>query len=115
MGAGWNRMNQVTVQQTTQGLLRYLQQHEQQRLAEGGVAIGYDGRHRSREFAHIAAACCAAQGVRARLFSQLVPTPFVPAAVEQLVNQAPCLGGLLAHAQAWGCCLLCLLGAIRVP
>lgn len=94
MGAGWNRMNQVTVQQTTQGLLRYLQQHEQQRLAEGGVAIGYDGRHRSREFAHIAAACCAAQGVRARLFSQLVPTPFVPAAVEQL----GCAAGIMVTA-----------------
>lgn len=93
MGAGSNRMNHVTVQQTTQGLLRYLQQHEPQRLAEGGVAIGYDGRHRSREFAQIAAACCAAVGVRARLFSQLVPTPFVPAAVEQLVSSPRRLPG----------------------
>ncbi|KAL4452333.1 hypothetical protein ABPG75_007995 [Micractinium tetrahymenae] len=94
MGAGSNRMNTVTVQQTTQGLLHYLQQHEPRRLAEGGVAIGYDGRHHSREFAQVAAACCAAQGVRARLFSELVPTPFVPAAVEQL----GCAAGIMITA-----------------
>ena len=86
MGAGSNRMNAVTVQQTTQGLLRYLQQQEPERLAANGVAIGYDGRHHSRQFALIAAAVCASQGVRAWLFSELVPTPFVPAAVQQLVR-----------------------------
>lgn len=85
---GYNRMNAVTVQQTTQGLVRYLERAEPQQLAAGGVAIGYDGRHHSREFAAIAAAVCAAAGVRAWLFSELVPTPFVPAAVQQLVRRA---------------------------
>jgi len=79
----------VTVQQTTQGLLRYLQQQEPQRLAAGGVVIGNDGRHHSREFAVLAAAVCASQGVQAWLFSELVPTPFVPAAVQQLVSAEP--------------------------
>ncbi len=79
-------MNVVTVQQTTQGLVRYLQQAEPERLASGGVAIGFDGRHHSREFAAIAAAVCVAAGVPVWLFSELVPTPFVPAAVQQLVR-----------------------------
>lgn len=86
-------MNAVTVQQTTQGLLRYLRQQQPERLSSGGVAIGYDGRHGSCRFAHIVAACALAEGVPAWLFSELVPTPFVPAAVEQLVRAE---GG-------WGC------------
>lgn len=69
-----------------QGLLRYLEEQQPERLRRGGLAIGYDGRHGSRHFALIAAAACAARGVPAWLFSELVPTPFVPAAVEQLVR-----------------------------
>lgn len=99
MGAGTNRMNAVTVQQTTQGLLRYLQQHESGALATGGVAIGFDGRHHSREFAGIAAAVCASQGVRAWLFSELVPTPFVPYAVKLLVSGSSGGGG---DRRGWG-------------
>jgi hypothetical protein len=94
MGPGYNRMNAVTVQQTTQGLLRYLRQQQPERLARGGIAVGYDGRHGSRRFAHIVAACALAEGVPAWLFSELVPTPFVPAAVEQLVRR--CGGGGVA-------------------
>lgn len=91
MGAGYNRMNSVTVQQTTQGLMHYLQQQGPQRLQQGGVAIGYDGRHHSREFALIAAAVFVSQGIPVWLFSELVPTPFVPAAVQQLVSEV-CVG-----------------------
>lgn len=87
MGWGYNRMNAVTIQQTTQGLLRYLQQQEPERLRRHGVAIGYDGRHGSHEFATIAAAVCVSQGIPAWLFSELVPTPFVPVAVQQLVSK----------------------------
>jgi hypothetical protein len=82
-------MNAVTIQQTTQGLLRYLQQQEPERLRRHGIAIGYDGRHGSHEFAAIAAAVCVSQGIPAWLFSELVPTPFVPAAVQQLVSWPP--------------------------
>ncbi|KAI3438192.1 hypothetical protein D9Q98_000629 [Chlorella vulgaris] len=94
MGPGYNRMNAVTVQQTTQGLLRYLQQREPEQLQAGGIVIGYDGRHNSREFARIVAACAVAAGVPAWLFSQLVPTPLVAAAVEQL----GCAAGVMVTA-----------------
>jgi phosphomannomutase len=40
MGPGFNRMNPVTIQQTTQGLLRYLQKQAPRQLAENGVIIG---------------------------------------------------------------------------
>lgn len=40
MGPGFNRMNPVTIQQTTQGLLRYLQQQSPEQLAANGVIIG---------------------------------------------------------------------------
>lgn len=48
MGAGYSRMNAVTIQQTTQGLVRYLQETAPQALAAGGIVIGYDARHNSR-------------------------------------------------------------------
>ncbi len=47
MGPGFNRMNRVTIQQTTQGLLRYLQATSPQQLAEGGVVIGAMPHRRS--------------------------------------------------------------------
>lgn len=40
MGPGFNRMNAVTIQQTTQGLVKYLQQQAPQQLAQNGVIIG---------------------------------------------------------------------------
>lgn len=40
MGIGFNRMNEVVVQQTTQGFCRYLQAHAEDKLASRGVAIG---------------------------------------------------------------------------
>jgi hypothetical protein len=79
-------MNMVTVQQTSQGLLRYLQQQDPVRLQRRGLAVGYDARHNSRQFALLTAACAVAEGVPVWLFSQPVPTPFVPAAVQQLVS-----------------------------
>lgn len=86
MGAGYSRMNAVTVRQATQGLVHYLQAQAPERLRRGGIAVGYDGRHHSREFAALVAAVGASQGVPVWLFSALVPTPFVPTAVQQLVR-----------------------------
>eukprot|EP00873_Tetraselmis_striata_P004074 jgi/Tetstr1/424338/TSEL_014903.t2 len=94
MGPGFNRMNLVTVQQTTQGLCRYLQAKSAEQLATGGFVIGYDGRHSSMEMATIAAAVMLSQGVPVHLFSDLVPTPFVAFAVEQL----GCAGGVMVTA-----------------
>jgi len=84
MGPGFNAMNTVTVQQTTQGLCRYLQHAAPEQLKAGGVVIGFDGRHNSASFAHTAAAVFLSQGVRVHLFSGMVPTPFVAAGVAEL-------------------------------
>jgi phosphomannomutase len=83
LGAGPNRMNRVVVLRTTAGLCRYLIEHGPDARARG-VVIGYDGRRMSREFAEDAASVCAGFGVRAHLFSSVVPTPLVGFAVTEL-------------------------------
>lgn len=72
------------VQQTAQGLVRYLQAHCPDTLKSGGLVVGYDGRHHSKEFAQITAAVFLSQGVKVYLFSHMVPTPFVAAGVAEL-------------------------------
>ncbi|KAF8059165.1 PGM2 [Scenedesmus sp. PABB004] len=94
MGPGFNRMNAVTVQQTTQGLLRYLQAQAPDALAQGGVIIGFDARHNSRAFAHLAAAVFASAGVRVALPGDYVPTPVVAAGVSLL----GCAAGVMVTA-----------------
>ncbi|KAL6764775.1 phosphoglucomutase [Haematococcus lacustris] len=85
MGPGFNAMNRVTVQQTSQGLAAYLEQQlAPDLLSKHGVVIGYDGRHQSRTFAHLAAAVFLQRGMRVHLFSDLVPTPWVAAGVAEL-------------------------------
>ena len=49
-------------------------------VIDGGCA-GYDGRHKSKDFANLAAAVFVSQGVNVHLFSEAVPTPFVAGAV----------------------------------
>ena len=72
IGAGTNRMNKYTVRKATQGLSNYiLSQH----LEGKGVAIAYDSRHMSPEFAMESACCLAANGIKAFLFDGLRPTP----------------------------------------
>jgi hypothetical protein len=94
MGPGFSRMNAITVQQTTQGLVRYLEAQNKQQLQDHGVAIGYDGRHHSQEFAHIAAGVVMKAGYRAQLFKGMVPTPYVAAAV----NYLHCAAGIMVTA-----------------
>ncbi len=79
LGVGTNRMNVYTVARATAGLLDTL-------LASGGksVAIAYDSRHGSREFALVAAGVLAAGGICAYLFDRLMPTPVLSFAVLQL-------------------------------
>eukprot|EP00877_Chromochloris_zofingiensis_P010050 jgi/Chrzof1/5299/Cz15g21100.t1_GPM2[v5.2] len=84
MGPGFNRMNDVTVQQTSQGLCRYLQQNSPKALNSNGIVIGYDARHRSKHFAQLAARVFMSQGIKVHLFGQPVPTPFVAAGTLQL-------------------------------
>lgn len=81
IGAGTNRMNIYTVRKATQGLANYIisQGHEAR-----GVAIAYDSRRMSPEFANETALCLAANGVKAYVFESLRPTPELSYAVRKL-------------------------------
>ena len=68
IGAGTNRMNVYTVRKATQGLANYINNVHAQ---EKGVAIAYDSRHMSPEFADVAALCLAANGIKAYVFESL--------------------------------------------
>ncbi len=81
IGAGTNRMNIYTVRKATQGLANYIL-HEGKK--DEGVAISYDSRHMSREFADEAALCLAANGIKAYVFTSLRPTPELSFAVRHL-------------------------------
>lgn len=81
IGAGTNRMNVYTVRKATQGLANYIKSVGAQ---EKGVAIAYDSRHMSPEFADESALCLAANGIKAYVFESLRPTPELSYAVRKL-------------------------------
>ena len=81
IGAGINRMNIYVVRRATQGLANYI---IKQGGASKGVAIAYDSRHMSPEFADEAALCLAANGIKAYVFESLRPTPELSFAVRTL-------------------------------
>lgn len=81
IGAGTNRMNRYTVRKATQGLANYIRR---QQMTGKGVAIAYDSRHMSVEFADEAALTLAANGIRAYVFDSLRPTPELSFAVRKL-------------------------------
>ena len=87
IGAGTNRMNIYTVRKATQGLANYI-------IKAGakarGVAIAYDSRRMSPEFADEAALCLAANGIKAYVFESLRPTPELSFAVREL----KCIAGI---------------------
>ena len=74
-------MNVYTVRKATQGLANYINNVHAQ---EKGVAIAYDSRHMSPEFADVAALCLAANGIQAYVFESLRPTPELSYAVRKL-------------------------------
>ena len=78
IGAGTNRMNIYTVRKATQGLANYIIKTGGQ---EKGVAIAYDSRHMSPEFADESALCLNANGIKAYVFDSLRPTPELSFAV----------------------------------
>lgn len=80
IGAGTNRMNVYTVNQATQGLADYLNAN----FDEPSVAIAYDSRIKSEEFAKSAAGVLAANGIKVYIFQELVPTPMLSFAVRRL-------------------------------
>ena len=83
MGAGFSRLNSLTIIQTSQGLAQYLLE-EKASAAMAGVVIGHDARKNSRKFAKLAAAAFIAKGIRVLWYEDLVHTPMVPFAVKQL-------------------------------
>ena len=87
IGAGTNRMNIYTVRKTTQGLANYIAKVNGQAR---GVAIAYDSRRMSPEFANEAALCLNANGIKAYVFESLRPTPELSYAVRKL----NCIAGI---------------------
>lgn len=81
IGAGTNRMNIYTVRKATQGLANYIIKAGK---TSQGVAIAYDSRRMSPEFADEAALCLAANGIKAYVFESLRPTPELSYAVREL-------------------------------
>lgn len=87
IGAGINRMNVYTVRRATQGLANYILKMQGEKK---GVAISYDSRRMSVEFAEEAALCLAANGIQAYVFESLRPTPELSFAVREL----GCIAGI---------------------
>ena len=81
IGAGTNRMNIYVVRRATQGLANYIAKVDKK---SQGVAIAYDSRHMSPEFAQEAALWLAANGIKAYIFETLRPTPELSFAVRHL-------------------------------
>ena len=91
IGAGTNRMNIYTVRKATQGLANYI---KKQGGEKKGVAIAYDSRRMSPEFADEAALCLAANGIKAYVFDALRPTPELSFALREL----GCISGIVITA-----------------
>ncbi len=91
IGAGTNRMNLYTVRKASQGLANYILK---QGGKEKGVAIAYDSRRMSPEFADAAALCLAANGIKAYVFETLRPTPELSFALRTL----GCIAGIVVTA-----------------
>ncbi len=91
IGAGTNRMNIYTVRKATQGLANYILKQGTQ---DKGVAIAYDSRNMSPEFADEAALCLAANGIKAYVFDALRPTPELSFALRTL----SCTAGIVVTA-----------------
>ena len=91
IGAGTNRMNIYTVRKASQGLANYILKANG---ADKGVAIAYDSRRMSPEFADVAALCLNANGIKAYVFESLRPTPELSFALRKL----GCISGIVVTA-----------------
>lgn len=90
MGIGTNRMNKYTIGKATQGYANYLKQN----FEKVSVAIAYDARNNSRDFAQIVAEIFAANDIKVFLFESLRPTPELSFAIRTL----GCQGGVVLTA-----------------
>lgn len=91
IGAGTNRMNLYTVRKASQGLANYI---IKQGGEKKGIAIAYDSRFMSPEFADEAGLCMAANGIKAYVFESLRPTPELSFALRTL----GCISGIVITA-----------------
>ena len=91
IGYGTNRMNIYTVRKATQGLANFI---IKENAKDRGVAIAYDSRHMSPEFADEAALCLNANGIKAYVFPSLRPTPMLSFTVREL----NCIAGIVVTA-----------------
>ncbi len=92
IGAGDNRMNKYTVGLATQGLANYIL--KQKDNSKSGVALAYDSRFMSPEFATIASLVLNANGIKTYVFESLRPTPELSFAVREL----NCIAGIVITA-----------------
>ncbi len=84
LGAGPNRMNLAVVTRAANGIVEWLRSSEDPDVAQRGVAVCFDARHRSRDFAEASAAIFAAAGIRAYVLPGPLPTPVLAFAVAHL-------------------------------
>lgn len=87
LGPGINRMNIYTVRQATEGLARFMDTLDKASKARG-VAISFDSRHHSQDFAHEAARVLGAHGIKSFVFDGLRPTPELSFTVRHLHTYA---------------------------
>lgn len=93
MRTGYAAMNDLVIIQTSQGLVEYLSRTYSD-LTQRGVIIGHDARHNSRRFAIRTAAAFLQKNIPVYLFSDIVPTPYVPFAIKLL----KCSAGVMVTA-----------------
>ena len=87
LGAGTNRMNDYMVAQASQGFADTISEMGEE-AKKAGVAIAYDVRHKSEDFAHIAAEVFAANGIKVYIHKEIQPTPVLSYTVRHLKTSA---------------------------
>ena len=93
LGPGTNRINLHTIRKANEGFAGYIEAHGEE-AKQRGVAIGYDNRHMSPEFAMDSARVLAKHGIRSYVFESLRPTPELSFAVRYF----HCFGGIMVTA-----------------
>lgn len=83
MGAGFSRLNSLTIVQTSQGLADYILRNDSGSAA-AGIVVGYDARHNSKKFAELAATVFITKGIKVWWYEDLAHTPMVPFGVKTL-------------------------------
>lgn len=94
MGEGVNHINSQTIRRIIQGFCNYIHEHSSAQEQQRGVAIAYDSRHHSNEFAKLAAGIFAKNKIRVFIFESIATTPMLSFTIRHL----KCLGGICVTA-----------------